>query len=80
MCQADPTILTMAWGIHGPLPTGDFTSPLECVNWDQLMERVKPRSFDTFENGVLVHPKFGRESFLIFCFNFIPHLSPPAFS
>ena len=59
MCQADTTLLTMAWGKHGPLPISNFTSPHECVNWDRLMEWVEPRSFDAFEEGMLVHPKFG---------------------
>ncbi|MCJ1235864.1 hypothetical protein MMC14_003837 [Varicellaria rhodocarpa] len=49
----------MAWGKHGPLPISNFTSPHECVNWDRLMEWVEPRSFDAFEEGMLVHPKFG---------------------
>lgn len=24
MCQPDPTIPSMVWGIHGPLPIGNF--------------------------------------------------------
>jgi len=59
MCQGDTTVLTMKWGIHGPLPIGNFSAPHECVNWDRLLEWVEPRAVDAFAEGVLVHPKFG---------------------
>jgi len=59
MCQGDPTIVTMKWGHHGPVPIGNFSAPHECVNWDRLMEWVEPHSMDMLVDGVLVHPKFG---------------------
>ncbi|KFY44951.1 hypothetical protein V494_01240 [Pseudogymnoascus sp. VKM F-4513 (FW-928)] len=59
MCQADPTLVTMKWSNSRAVPIGNLTSPHECVNWDSLMEWVKPNSIDVFENGVLVHPNLG---------------------
>ena len=59
ICQADPSLLTMKWSEHGPLPIGNLSSPHECVNWDQLQEWVVPHSFDPIADGMLVHPKFG---------------------
>lgn len=60
MCQGDPTIITMKWASNSTRPIGNLTSPHECVNWDSLMEWVKPNSIDVFENGVLVHPELGK--------------------
>ncbi|KAI0205235.1 hypothetical protein F4808DRAFT_456233 [Astrocystis sublimbata] len=59
MCQGDPTILTMKWGLISPLPIGNLTSPHECVNWEKLMEWVQPNSIDVFQDGMLVHPQNG---------------------
>lgn len=59
MCQADTTLITMRWSIHGPRPTGNLSSPHECVNWDRLMEWSTPRTFDALQNGVLEHPHLG---------------------
>ncbi|KAI1110828.1 hypothetical protein F5Y14DRAFT_465197 [Nemania sp. NC0429] len=59
MCQADPMLVTMKWSNDLPRPTGNLTSPHECVNWDRLMEWAEPHSFDVFTDGVLVHPTRG---------------------
>jgi hypothetical protein len=65
MCQADPSLLTMKWSEHRPLPIGNLSSPHECVNWDRLQEWVGPHSFDPVAEGMLVHPKFGMFDMLI---------------
>ncbi|KNG89428.1 hypothetical protein ANOM_003131 [Aspergillus nomiae NRRL 13137] len=59
MCQGDTTVLTMMWADYRLRPIGNLTASHECVNWDRLMEWVKPNSRDLTKEGYLVHPKFG---------------------
>ena len=68
MCQGDTTVLTMIWS-DGVRPIGNLPSPHECVNWDRLMEWVVPNSVNAFEDGMLVHPKYGK---FIFYFSGCP--------
>lgn len=65
MCQADTTLLTMKWSDQSITPIGNLTAPHECVNWDRLMEWVKPNSRDLSAEGWLIHPKFGMS--ILFC-------------
>lgn len=50
----------MRWGKHQAIPLGDFRSPHECVNWNNLNSWSKERSVDVFAPGVLVHPIHGK--------------------
>lgn len=62
MCEGDTTILTMKWDMKKPLPIPNMASPHECVNWDRLMDWVKPNSVDIFAENMFVHPTFGKSS------------------
>lgn len=62
MCRGDTTLITFHWGHTVKLPQPDFTQEHTCVNWESLMEWVEPRAIDVFEEGMLVHPAFGRST------------------
>lgn len=59
MCRGDTTLITFHWGQTIRLPQPDFTGEHECVNWDDLMIWAQPHAIDVFEEGMLMHPKFG---------------------
>lgn len=56
MCKADLAVLTLDWVPGRAKPKPNFSFEHECVNWDRIMEWTKKRSFDVFEDGVLVRP------------------------
>jgi hypothetical protein len=66
MCRGDTTLITFHWGHTVKLPQPDFTLDHTCVNWDSLIEWVKPRAIDVFEEGMLVHPTLGKLNFQIY--------------
>lgn len=59
MCKADETPLTMFWFNESILPGGNRTIAHECVDWKLLLEGMEKVKVDPFEEGLLIHPKFG---------------------
>ncbi|KAF5970473.1 hypothetical protein FBULB1_9670 [Fusarium bulbicola] len=60
MCQGDMQLLTMKWRQDGRIPTANFTSPHQCVNWDRLEEWATSRRIvNLMEPGYLNHPTLG---------------------
>lgn len=61
MCRADITPVTMRWGKKQAVPLGNFSSQHECVNWEALMDWIRPRSISNiFDPGYLNHPILGQ--------------------
>lgn len=58
-CAGDVSLLTMKWGVHIREPVANFTSPHECVNWDNIQDWASERVYDVMAPGVLVHPTLG---------------------
>lgn len=63
MCQGDTTLIPVEWAPNGPYWVGNYSTPHQCVNWEGLMDWVRPRAFDANLDGLLVHPKFGSYSY-----------------
>lgn len=60
ICQGDMQLLTMKWRQDGRIPTANFTSPHQCVNWDRLEAwATSRRIFNLMEPGYLNHPTLG---------------------
>ncbi|KAF4336149.1 hypothetical protein FBEOM_9992 [Fusarium beomiforme] len=60
MCQGDMQLLTMKWRPDGRIPTANFTSPHQCVNWDTLEKWASSRRIvNLMEPGYLIHPTLG---------------------
>ncbi|CZR36085.1 uncharacterized protein FPRO_03655 [Fusarium proliferatum ET1] len=60
MCQGDMQLLTMKWRQDGRIPTANFTSPHQCVNWGRLESWATSRRIvHLMDPGYLNHPTLG---------------------
>ena len=46
-------------------PLADSSNVHECVSWDSISEWTRPRSFDPFQSGYLMHPTLGKSQCII---------------
>ena len=60
MCQGDTQLLTMKWIPEARIPTGNFSSPHKCVNWEKLNSWAASRRIaQLLKPGYLNHPTLG---------------------
>lgn len=64
VCRADTALITFHWGDTVKLPQPDTTLLHKCVDWDYLMGRTEQHRINLFEEGMMVHPVFGKYLFL----------------
>ena len=62
MCHGDTSLITFKWGTKQPVPSANWSTPHTCRSWEALEEWNKERFVNVFQTGLVVHPKFGKNS------------------
>ncbi|KAF2206323.1 hypothetical protein CERZMDRAFT_53352 [Cercospora zeae-maydis SCOH1-5] len=59
MCNADLTLYHYYWQNESVRPMPSVMSPHVCMDWTKLQNWLNKRKFSIYEEGLLVHPKYG---------------------
>ncbi|KAK1750921.1 hypothetical protein QBC47DRAFT_425872 [Echria macrotheca] len=58
-CNADTALVPMRWSDVSSKPATKDNGNHQCVVWEEIEAWMAERSFDPYQKGLLVHPKYG---------------------